>query len=313
MPSVTAIVVSYNQQKFVRQALDSVGAQTRRPDELIILDDASNDGSAEVIRQWAAGSDLRPILRLHDRNRGPTSTFEEGMQLASGDYVAALAADDLWEPDKLAVASAHLEAAEPDVCAVYSDVPIIDENGARLFDSFLDEHHAPTPRPSGRILEAMLDGNFIPGPGVLFRREHASAVGMLDESLRYEDFDFWLRLTSRFQVLYIDQPTGAYRLLGSSLVRRIRQQMREDDVVSFAKLAAMGVEPREKIRRRLRDAAVEVYRRGTPQSGSALRIWLSHDHGPEALAVAAVTFGGRVPWRFLTPLNRIRRAVVPVR
>lgn len=313
MASTTAIIVSYNQVRFLSQALDSVAAQTRPPDEIIIVDDASTDGSVGVIERWARTSVPRPILRLHHRNTGPTRSFNEALRLASCEYVAPLAADDLWEPNKLAREIAWLDAADPSVCAVYGDVPVIDENGVIVLESFLDQHGAPKPRPSGQLLEALLDGNFIPGPSVLMRRQHAVAVGLVDESLHHEDYDFWLRLAARYNVGYIEAPTGAYRMLQTSLVRRIGREMLEDDVISLAKLAAMRVEPRRKILRRLKETALDTYRRGTPGSRKALHLWLRNDHSPTALAIRVLTLSGLLPWHVIEPMDALRQAVLATR
>jgi glycosyltransferase involved in cell wall biosynthesis len=95
-PLISCIVPVYNGARFLREALDSIMAQTYRPVEIIVVDDGSTDDSAKIAQQYPA-----PI-RLHSQaNAGPAAARNRGVGLACGEFLAFLDADDLWHPEKL--------------------------------------------------------------------------------------------------------------------------------------------------------------------------------------------------------------------
>src|SRR5919197_4484200 len=98
MVTVSAVIPSFNHARFVTQALDSVLDQSFTELELIIVDDGSTDGSADVIRRHlAVRAPAIPVRFVHRPNRGLCRTINEGLSIAGGRYVALLASDDTWE------------------------------------------------------------------------------------------------------------------------------------------------------------------------------------------------------------------------
>src|SRR2546423_14971637 len=97
---VSCVVVCYNQSRFIEETLLSVVHQTRPPDEILVADDASTDGSPDIIRSLAdAHASIRPILR--DRNLGVTLNRDLALREATGDFVTSLDGDDYFLPEKL--------------------------------------------------------------------------------------------------------------------------------------------------------------------------------------------------------------------
>ena len=94
---VSCIVPVYNGERYLREALDSILAQTYRPLEIIVADDGSADGTAGVVATF--GDQVR-YVRQH--NQGPSSARNLGIRVPTGDFIAFLDADDLWHPEKLA-------------------------------------------------------------------------------------------------------------------------------------------------------------------------------------------------------------------
>src|SRR5947209_4282299 len=107
-PSVTVVIPCYNYGRYLRGAVKSVLDQPGVDVEAIVIDDASTDGSADVVREVAA-ADPRVRAILHRSNFGHIATYNEGLEQASGDYVVLLSADDALTPGSLSRATALLE------------------------------------------------------------------------------------------------------------------------------------------------------------------------------------------------------------
>ena len=125
-------------------------------------------------------------------------------------------------PEKLALQTQILEASEPDVAVVYSDVQTIDEGG-NVTDVVFFPNAMPPPGESSEQFHRrlLLRGNFIPGMSTIIRRRAIEAVGGFDEELRYEDWDLWLRLSNQFEFKYSDYVSAQYRVLPTGLHTQI--------------------------------------------------------------------------------------------
>jgi glycosyltransferase involved in cell wall biosynthesis len=109
---ISCIVPVYNGERYLREALDSILAQTYRPLEIIVADDGSNDGTAEVARGYG-----QRVTYVRQTNRGYSAAKNLGLSAARGDFVAFLDVDDLWHPEKLARQLARLRGpADCDLC-----------------------------------------------------------------------------------------------------------------------------------------------------------------------------------------------------
>src|SRR5215469_10447854 len=97
--TISVIIPLYNRRDEIGRAIASALGQSRAPDEVIVVDDASRDGSAETV---AALGDNRIRLMRHERNRGAAAARNTGIAAAQGDWIALLDSDDEWEPEKLA-------------------------------------------------------------------------------------------------------------------------------------------------------------------------------------------------------------------
>lgn len=176
----------YNRATTVRAAIDSVLAQTFADFELIIIDDGSSDGSAEVV---ASIADPRVILVRLGSNRGGNAARNEGIRRARSDIVSFLDSDDLYLPNKLAHVAATF-AARPGLGGM---IDSFKKRSARKGERIchnpdLDDPHA--------ILKALFDRRLWKStPGISVSRDAALRAGLFDESLRRrQDFDFLVRL-----------------------------------------------------------------------------------------------------------------------
>lgn len=207
--NITACITSYNQRVYLIEAIDSVLAQTLRPAEIVIIDDASTDDSAAVIAGYAARYPdlIRPVLK--DGNRGVVNTFNLGLDAACGDYISFLAGDDRWLPAKLEREAGRLvEPDHPD--GVFSDYYFTGPGGERTY-RWAGERQPP----QGNVLPQVLARDF--PRRALFRSELADLrlwreVGRFDPSFTlYEDWDAHIRLAARLRYAYVPEPLSEYR------------------------------------------------------------------------------------------------------
>lgn len=217
-PTVSVIALSYNQERFVEAALDSIRSQDYPHVHLIIVDDGSTDGSVDRIRRWLDVTQTEATLIVHPRNMGVCRSLNDALRLAVGEFVAMLAADDIWLPGMLTRHVIALRSAPPEVGVVFSDAFHIDEAGARVEGRFMTSGREPRVI-DGAIFEELLLGNFIPAMTTLTRRECFEKVGSYDESLLYEDWDMWLRIARRYRFSFSSVVSAEYRIVSSSLTR----------------------------------------------------------------------------------------------
>jgi len=197
MTLVSIVTPSLDQGRYLREALDSVRAQTHRPIEHIVVDGGSTDGSIEILRER---DDVRWVS---EPDRGQSHALNKGFATATGDVLGWLNADDAYLPD--AVASG-LEALESSNAAlVYADVE-------RVNDDRVNPRRIRS-RPAWDLWTELNDGNGIFSPSVFFTRAAFEAVGGLDESLHLTmDYDLWLRIGKRFSVRHVDDVWSVQRI-----------------------------------------------------------------------------------------------------
>jgi len=198
---ISVYIPSYNQRELLRAALESVINQTRQPDEIIVVDDASTDGSDELIHDYARRYDglVRPVL--HSTNLGVARARRDALELASGEVVTYVDGDDLFEPEKIATELAVMEA-NPWAAITFSNVAYVTEDNA---EHLWDWVEADLP-PQGEVFLQTFTRRF--PRRSLFRMETIRMdalreVGFHDPTLPiYEDWDLRIRLTKRFAVAY---------------------------------------------------------------------------------------------------------------
>ncbi len=219
-PSVAVIVTCYNQERYIRQALDSIVAQTLQPQDVVVIDGFSSDRSVEVIQDWMDETGYPITFIAHDRNYGLCATLNQGMDNLSSDFVCTLYGDDWLEPDRFARQAPLLAAAPDDVCMVVGSMREVDRFGERIADHDFTERVAPLVDASRQDrLHRLIVANTIPSPAVMLRADAVRAVGGYDETLTFDDYDMWMRLLTRYDLAFDPAIVVNYRLLPSSLSR----------------------------------------------------------------------------------------------
>jgi glycosyltransferase involved in cell wall biosynthesis len=210
MPAVSIIMPAYNVEPYIGDAIRSALAQTFTDFELIVVDDGSTDGTAEVVKALAH-EDSR-IQLVQQANRGLAGARNSALRASRGGFFALLDSDDLWEPEFLAEQLA-IFAARPDVDIVTGNGWVL--GGAKHGQLALP---CPDPRPVPDLATIVGDERAVFIMSVVRRRVYTT-IGSFDESMRSnEDYDFWLRAAvAGFTFARNDRPLGHYRVRSDSL------------------------------------------------------------------------------------------------
>lgn len=192
-PLVTIIIPVFNAANYLDETMESVLSQTFTDFECILIDDASTDHSAQLIRNWCY-RDSRISSLVNKRNLGVSATRNTGLLNAKGDYIALLDADDIWLPDKLALQVAILNN-EPNIGLVSSCFGIINSHGELI-----------TPRSSAQLGQGKIplqqyifDRISMAPSAVIFRAKCLEKAGLFNtDYFIAEDFAFWLHILRHY-------------------------------------------------------------------------------------------------------------------
>lgn len=214
-PRVSVVMTSYNHERWIEEAISSVLDQTVTDLELIVVDDASKDGSMEVVARFA---DPRMRVYRFDTNQGAASALNFAVQQARAEFVAVINSDDAWELHKL---QRQLDAFEshPDVGAVFTSARFVGEDGELLAPERIPHWHnvfRQRNRSQAQWLRYFFEnGNALCHPSVLIRREFYVEHGLYDNRMRQlPDFDRWIALVKHWPIHVLgDEDLVRFRLL----------------------------------------------------------------------------------------------------
>lgn len=200
-PSISAVVAAYQAERWIAEALESILSQTHPPDEVIVVDDGSTDGTARELQRFA---DRIRIVR--QPNRGCPAAFNTAFSHARGDFVAMCGADDVWEPRKL---EWQIEAiqAHPEADVLF---------GHALLIGRVRGDHARPPAAglldSERFRNAMFKELSVCAPSVVIRRSLFDRLGPFVEDFGADDYEYWFRcLRAGARFYYDPRPLLQYR------------------------------------------------------------------------------------------------------
>jgi len=199
-PRVSVVIPTYNMAAFLPEAIESVLRQTFQDFEVIVVDDGSTDNTREVIAQFASC-----VKYVWQQNSGPSAAYNRGDDVARGEYLLHLDADDALMEGALEKAVSVMDSA-PAAGFCYGQVRDMDEDGKelKLARRWPERSGLTTAR---QVMLEFLDLNFILPSAALFRRACFHEVGRFDNSLGYgEDTELFVRLAKRYPVAYIAEP-----------------------------------------------------------------------------------------------------------
>ena len=257
---ISVIIPTFNRKKTLGRAIQSVSNQSLSPFEILIIDDGSNDGTKE----WAKES-FQDIKYIYQNNQGVSSARNKGIKYAYGDWVAFLDSDDEWLPNKL-YEQVKAIGSNPEIKFFHTNEIWI-RNGVRV--NQMKKHK----KYGGYIFDKCLDICRVSPSSVLIKKEIFDDIGTFDESLRVcEDYDLWLRITSKYPVVFLDIPLiykygghagqlskvndgiESYRIqslekiIESGVLSNEQKLIAVNTLVNKMKIYAKGLEKRNKLR-----------------------------------------------------------------
>lgn len=213
MPKVSVILTSFNHEKYLREAIDSVLNQTFTDFELIIWDDASADGSWTVINSYS--SPRIKAFRNEVSKRGIYGANKAISEVAAGKYIAIHHSDDVWEPDKLEKQVAFMDA-HSDIGAVFTNALAIAEDSSPLTDekNFFSDIFNQSNRTRHEWLRFFFhSGNALCHPSVLIRKACYEDCGLYRYGLaQLGDFDMWIRLCLQYEIHVLPEKLIRFRV-----------------------------------------------------------------------------------------------------
>lgn len=208
-PSISVVIPLYNKSGSVLETVASAANQADVDFEIVVVDDGSTDGSAELV----SAAHVRNLRLIKQANAGVSAARNNGIRVAKGKWIAFLDADDQWSRDHLA--GLFQATADNEVIAVFSNLRLQSKSDRLLID--------PAVLPSridNYFSFALSHGYPISSSSVLVLRDQLFGAGLFDQEARSgEDIDMWCRLACRGCFFYNAKPSATYNDVGSATLR----------------------------------------------------------------------------------------------
>jgi len=208
---ITIVTPSFNQGKWIAQTIESIWSQEGAFSiEHLIMDGGSTDETVEVIKRYEAALPTWPVKCqgitfrwVSEKDRGQSDAINKGFKQATGDYIAWLNSDDIYEPGTIKKALDYLET-NPDKIMVYGE-------GYYLYEPEGTRRRYPVEGPFNH--ERLAEICFITQPSVFLRREVLTEVGYVDESIHFcMDYDWWIRIGKVCEIGYLTEYLASTRI-----------------------------------------------------------------------------------------------------
>lgn len=229
---VSIVMRTYNRAHIIGEAIESALRQTHGDFELIVVDDGSSDGTADVVRRF--GSEKIRYIR-HAQNRGVSAAGNTGIAAATGDAIAHLDSDDFWKPEMLGSLVDVLNRY-PQLGAAFCDVEVVRGKAVssivssmRAFPSLLASHAQPNSDiyvfTSREMYVCLLEEIPIKPTAMLIRRDVLATLGGYKESWRSgEDWELYLRISKHYGFGYVNRKLATMRVLADSTLSKFQEE-----------------------------------------------------------------------------------------
>ena len=221
---ISVCLLTYQHEKFVEDSLEGLLTQTQKNVELILVDDASTDGTVELIKSFIPRLKQefkRVVTIFHEKNSGNISkNINEALKQSKGEYIFEIAGDDILLPNGLYILKNALDNNK-DCGLAHANAYIIQENyhlGEWYDKSQVAWYGRLECKSDVDLTKKLVWGSYkVHAPTTMFRRSIIEDIGFHDESIPTEDFEFWLRMSTIIKFYYIDKAVVLYRRTSNSL------------------------------------------------------------------------------------------------
>ena len=217
-PLASVIIPTYNAEKFIANALDSVFTQTYRPIEILVVDDGSTDRTAEIVQNYQTSKTNKTnetnktnLIYIHQQNSGPSRARNTGIKAAKGEYIAFLDADDLWTKNKLEK-QIKLFKQDPRIDVVFTDAKVTRFKNNKIQENIMFQKNRLNKEFFGHDfivinpLEKLLKINFMLTPCVVVKKSCFKNSIFFNEKRRYvEDWELWLKMSVYYTFGYVNE------------------------------------------------------------------------------------------------------------
>ena len=230
---ISVAMCTYNGADFLSEQLESIVAQSRPPDEIVVCDDGSTDETKALLKQFSAASPVPVSLHFNETNLGSVKNFEKAINLCSGDVIALSDQDDVWRADKLELIKDAFRKS-PTAGVVFSDAEIVDESLKSLERRMWDEIGFDAQKRklvrSGRALEVLITGWTVTGATMAFRSEFVKLSLPIPDGIAMIH-DGWIALTvaAVADVVMIEEPLIKYRQHGRQQIGAPERRQEADE------------------------------------------------------------------------------------
>lgn len=217
---LSVAICTYNGARFLDEQLQSIAAQTRPPDELVVCDDCSTDDTAQIVETFAAAAPFPVSLYVNEQNIGSTQNFAQAIDLCTGDAIALSDQDDVWFPEKLERIEASFSAS-PDAGLVFTDGDVVDEQldsmGHSVWQLVRFSERERKLFAEGKAFEVLLDHTVVTGAAMAFRSAFKDLILPIPAGLVHQGWkmihDGWIALviSAVADLAMIPDPLFKYR------------------------------------------------------------------------------------------------------
>jgi len=249
---VSVVMAAWNASWCIERTLESVVRQTRPPHEILMCDDGSTDGTPDLVER--AFGDAVTVLRFPHRNAA--AARRDGLDRATGDWLAFLDADDPWRPNKLERELDYV-ARHPEIRLISSDGDFVSSHGV-VRESWLSDYFDPVRELSGDLVPLLIERCFMLLSSTMVERKAYEEVGGLDRDMHYSyDYDLWLRVLARHPGAVLTDKLVSYWTSPGALSRNYEARYRDDlKIMRRVESGAVGVKP--EIQRRAAERAASL-------------------------------------------------------
>lgn len=205
---VSVIIPTYNSEKYISCAVDSVLAQNYKELEIIVIDDGSTDKTQTIIKKYSNN-----VRYIYQKNSGLSNARNKGIKSSKGEFIAILDSDDEWLPKKIEL-QMEVMRKSASIGIVSCGGYLIDSNGR--IEGLVERKNYSSNR---LLINDLLLKNVVSGGSfALIRKKCFDKVGMFDENLSSaEDWDMWLRIAKYFDIRFVEKPLARIRVRQESM------------------------------------------------------------------------------------------------